>query len=293
MSSRRILFGALLVASAIAPVAVGRAQAPAAAPQAVEILLQAEARADGPLVRIGNVAQLDCGDARLREAMACLDLAEFQGSNDRVVLSRDELHFRLLLAGQDPKSFRLVGAKQCLVRKCTGAVTEEAILEAARKAVLDRIPQFAKNVTIKLACPVAPPALEYRPKDTVCVQAEFVEGQVPLGKTMVVVDVIVNGYRRALIPTLLEVMPGSPSAPATLKQSLLRSSPPAADEDPVLVKVRDRIKIVARVGETRFIATGEAMQEGRAGQSIRVRNVDSDRTVMGRVVAAGMIEVDY
>jgi flagellar basal body P-ring formation protein FlgA len=293
MPYRRIHFGALLFVGIVLSAATAQAQAPAAERHAVEISLRAEARADGPLVRLGNVAVLEGGEAKLREALARLDVAEFLGGNNRIVLSRDALQFRLLLAGHDPGAFRLVGATQCVTRKCMGAVTEAAILDAARKAVLDRIPQFAKNVTVNLACPVAPPALEYRPGDNVCVQADLVQTEVPLGKTMVIVDVFINGSKRALVPALLEVTPGPPLGPGKLKQSLQRSGAPVADEEAVLVKVRDRVKIVARVGATRFIAAGEALQEGRAGQSIRVRNIDSDRTVLGRVVAAGTIEVDY
>ena len=293
MPIRRILVSALVFLGIVLSAAASRAQAPALQPHAVEIALPAEARADGPLVRIGNVAQLEGGDAKLREALACLELAEFRGGDDRIVLNRDTLKFRLLLAGQDPKSFRLVGAAQCVIRKCTGAVTEEAILDAARKAVLDRIPQFAKNVTVKLAYPVALPALDYRATDNVCVHADFSQDQVPLGKTIVLVDVVVNGQKRALVPAMLEVMPSLPVGPAILKQSVQRSGPLATDDDAVVVKLRDHVKIVARVGEIRFVTAGEALQEGRAGQSIRVRNIDSNRTVVGRIVAPGMIEVDY
>src|SRR6266581_9050708 len=124
MVLRRMLAGTALFACVIFSAASARGQ-PAAGPAGpVEILLQPEARADGPVVRIGNLAQLAGGDVNVREALARLDLAEFQGARDRVVLSREEVKFRLLVAGVHARSFRLVGAPQCQVRKTTKALSE-------------------------------------------------------------------------------------------------------------------------------------------------------------------------
>jgi hypothetical protein len=62
---------------------------------------------------------------------------------------------------------------------------------------------------------------------------------------------------------------------------------------PILVKCRDVVHLVTYVGELEVVATGEAMEEGRAGQVIRLRNVDSGRMVRGRVVDRGTVEVDF
>ena len=60
-----------------------------------------------------------------------------------------------------------------------------------------------------------------------------------------------------------------------------------------LVRPRDAVRIVARVGELRISTSGEALQEGRAGQTIRVRNTSSNRVIQGRVVERGVVEVDF
>lgn len=77
-------------------------------------------------------------------------------------------------------------------------------------------------------------------------------------------------------------------------QALLRSDieSPAA-EVPILVKQQSMVKLVARLGDLQVTAVGEAMQDGRAGQRIRVRNVDSQKIVQGRVVDRSVVEVDY
>jgi len=280
-----MVWGALLVVCAILCSSRVLGQAPKDGIRPVQIMLQVEARADGPLVRIGHVAQLDGGDANVREAIARLDLADFLGK-DAMTLNRDQVKFRLLIAGQDLRSFQVAGATQCYVRKSTTAVSEETILQAARHAILDRIPEFAKQVMITPACPVAPPVLEFRPSDRVLLQAELAQANMPLGKTTVDVTVVVNGQKRAVVRTLLNVLPGSTQEPGQPGQ-------PSADENPVLVKLRDRVKLTARVGSSQITATGEALQEGRMGESIRIRNVDSNRTVQGRILGPGVVEVDY
>jgi flagella basal body P-ring formation protein FlgA len=68
----------------------------------------------------------------------------------------------------------------------------------------------------------------------------------------------------------------------------------ASDKDnPVLVKQHELVRLVARLGPLQVIALGEALQDGRAGQSISVRNVDSKKVVLGRVVERSIVEVDY
>ena len=285
MPSRHIIVGALLVVCAVLCPSRGGGQTPKDGIRPLQISLQVEARADGPLVRIGHVAQLDGGDANVREAIARLDLADFLGK-DSMTLSRDQLRFRLLIAGQDSRSFQVAGSPQCYIRKSVPAVSEESILQAARNAILDRIPEFAKHVMITPACPVAPPVLDFRPNDRILLQAELAQANMPLGKTTVDVTVVVNGQKRAVIHILLNVLPGSTQEPGQPGQ-------PSADENPVLVKLRDRVKLTANVRIGQVTMTGEALQEGRMGESIRIRNIDSNRTVQGRILGPGLVEVEY
>ncbi len=64
-------------------------------------------------------------------------------------------------------------------------------------------------------------------------------------------------------------------------------------DNPILVKQRDLVKLIARVGSLRVTALAEAQQDGRAGDRVRVRNVDSRKDVLGRVVGRGLVEVEY
>jgi flagella basal body P-ring formation protein FlgA len=63
-------------------------------------------------------------------------------------------------------------------------------------------------------------------------------------------------------------------------------------ENPILVKSFGLVKIVTRVGGMKLTILGEAVQDGRAGQLIRVRNLSSKNVVLGRVVDRSFVEVE-
>jgi flagella basal body P-ring formation protein FlgA len=69
------------------------------------------------------------------------------------------------------------------------------------------------------------------------------------------------------------------------------TAPVAADE-PVVVKVRDIVRVTVRKGAlTLVMPAAEALQAGREGETIRIRNTNSGRVVIGRVTGAGEVEV--
>jgi flagella basal body P-ring formation protein FlgA len=66
----------------------------------------------------------------------------------------------------------------------------------------------------------------------------------------------------------------------------------AEDEEPILVHARDPVRLIARKGRlTVTIPVAEAMQSGRKGQLIRVRNLQSNQVVTGQVVSSGEVRV--
>jgi hypothetical protein len=95
----------------------------------------------------------------------------------------------------------------------------------------------------------------------------------------------VGGVSAAPAPA---VEPRPAAAPPLLHEGLV-----GGKDGPVLVKCRDVVRLVTRVGDLDVVATGEAMEDGRAGQDIRLRNVDSGRMVRGRVADRSTVEVDF
>jgi hypothetical protein len=185
------------------------AQSPAPA-GVVIVALRPAAVVQRGLVKVGDVADVQGGTAALRNKIAQLDLAVLTAVEPATALPRDQVSYRVQLAGIGARDFRMTGASQAVVR-------------------LERAGAKADNV----------------------VQASYVE-------------------------------PAGDASATTVPK-----------EQPTLVKARDMVRLLARVGSFRVTALGEAQQDGRAGQLIRVRNVDSNRIISGRVVDQRVVEVDY
>lgn len=63
-------------------------------------------------------------------------------------------------------------------------------------------------------------------------------------------------------------------------------------QSPDLVKAREAVQVIAkRKGMTIVIPSAEALQSGRKGQLIRVRNLRSNKVISARVLSAGTVEI--
>ncbi|MBL8848987.1 MAG: flagellar basal body P-ring formation protein FlgA [Planctomycetaceae bacterium] len=67
---------------------------------------------------------------------------------------------------------------------------------------------------------------------------------------------------------------------------------PVSEDDPVVVKPRDMVRVTARKGKLRLeMPSAEAMQAGRLGETVRVKNPITGRIIIARVVGSGEVEV--
>ncbi len=82
------------------------------------------------------------------------------------------------------------------------------------------------------------------------------------------------------------LLPGQPIRAADVEDGARQA------EGPVLVKARESVKLQVRVGDLSVHALGQALQEGRRGQLIRVQNADSKKVLMARVIGPSLAEVE-
>lgn len=61
----------------------------------------------------------------------------------------------------------------------------------------------------------------------------------------------------------------------------------------IVIHANDLVHLITNVGPLQVKTRGEAMQSGRVGQTIQVRNLDSKAAVTGRVVDRSTVEVEY
>lgn len=64
-------------------------------------------------------------------------------------------------------------------------------------------------------------------------------------------------------------------------------------EAPPVVRRGELVKIIAKSGRMQISTTGIATMDGRPGDSIRVKNIESDRLINGRVDSAGVVTVFF
>jgi hypothetical protein len=235
------------------------------------------------LVPVGTVATLSGGTHALRKKVAELDLVELTPGGSSVVIGKDQISIRLQIAGIDRDLFQIEG-KKVVVTPASQELTEETLVATASQLVRRRLPRYADDVNILLAMPVKIPNFPIGLKDRIHLEAEFPPGNEVLGLIQVTVAVFKNGERLANIPVCLNVSYLQRASAADMEAEAAR---------PILIKGHDMVRLVARIGRMRIMARGEALQEGRLGEVIRVRNVDSDKIVSGRIAEAGMVEVDY
>lgn len=60
---------------------------------------------------------------------------------------------------------------------------------------------------------------------------------------------------------------------------------------PIQVRRNSRVKMIYKVGRLEITGTGRAMAQGREGDIIPVMNTDSRKTVEGRVIGFGTVEM--
>ena len=108
----------------------------------------------------------------------------------------------------------------------------------------------------------------------------------------------VTGFRAGTANHLVGgVRPASLSArPAadSVATNQMRPNEHLSISDPVvLIKKGDLVRLMARVGPLEISTRGEALADGRLGQIIPVRNVDSKQTVHARVIKPATVKVEY
>ena len=269
-------------------------QAQGSAP--VTIVLLPEVVVDDTLVTLEQVAKLSGGPDFLRQRLGKLDVAEFKLGAAYATVSAQQVGFRILLAGVDESQVALRGAQRTLIVESQEPATLRKILTSAEQTLRAQCAGGAADLNLAPHRGVNVPVIELRAGERVRFQAKVKAPLPRAGRVLVDVALTVNGKVREVVPVFFEVAElETPARSAVQERSAIRPagySAPLAGRD-ILVKARDNVKLIANVGTARLEALGEALQDGRVGEVIRVRNVESSRVIHGRVQPSGMVLVEY
>lgn len=290
-------------------------------------------------VKVGDLALMEGGSPKLRDAMENLELDRFSSSERRsITFTKSQLKFRLLLAGFPQSGFRLEGAKRVVVTFLDQDVTAKDVGGAALQELQRRLPWKPEEIEIRQMGEIQVPPLRLKPTDHLTLEATLRPAGSLLGRSQVDVSIVSDGRILSSVLVDFEVQlyqqvavvlrriergealtkenvkwdrrPMNSSSryltfqPGLLGQQAKRLLQPGeilrtadvvapVESAPILIQARDRVRMVVRLGNYRVVAVGEALQSGKEGDWIRLRNVTSRAVVRGRVRSAGEVEVGF
>lgn len=310
----------------------------------IVLALREAATAPGPQVHIGEIADLKGCEKPERERIARLDLAELPLSSQPILLTRQQIGFRLQLAGLAADSYQLEGPNCVRVSRPAGQGLDAKIAAVARQTLEQRITGQGEDYRIEAAQAVLVPPLSADSGD-IHLEAEVRSQVVPPCRVAVEVAIYVRGARRNGVIVYLDVTKLQPVPVAIRRiesgetfstdkvrlERIVTASPrgawergggaaittaglmgrrarrsmsaghpiepddvePEAQAAAAAIRTNDLVHLIATVGPLQVKTRGEALQDGRIGQLIQVRNLDSKTVVTGRVVDRSTIEVEY
>src|SRR5207247_1945993 len=115
----------------------------------VKVTLEATADVSARDVCIADVATLEGGTPELRDWIGKLDIADPPKVGQANRITRQQIAFRIRLAGLDDRLVVLDGARDVRVSPASYEVTEAEIFAAAQKFVRARLPWDDDDVVIQ------------------------------------------------------------------------------------------------------------------------------------------------
>ena len=302
----------------------------------IVLALRETATAPDTQVHIGDIADLQGCEEPERQRIARLDLADLPLSSQPILVTRQQIGFRLQLAGLAADSYRLEGSNCVRVTRPAGQGLDAKIVAVARQTLEQQITGRGEDYRIELAQAVIIPPLSANSSD-IHLEAEVRSQIVPPCRVAVEVGIYVRGARCNGVMVYLDmktlqsipvairpiesgeafstdnsrlerIVTANPQRATLTAAELMgrRARRPISAGHPIepddvekdsqtvaAIRVNDLVHLIATVGPMQVKTRGEALQDGRIGQRIQVRNLDSKNVVIGKVVDRSTVEVEY
>ncbi|MCY2931657.1 MAG: flagellar basal body P-ring formation chaperone FlgA [Planctomycetota bacterium] len=293
----------------------------------VRIHLPREIAVSPATLTLGALSVIACDDPEARKALEALPLGPAPGAGEVITVTRALIVSRLASAGLNAADLKITGAAEIAVRLNERLFSPDELLEAAQ-LLLKSLPPTASGLwqadkkPAPLAAPggadvqlqarlLAPPAGE-----SVTVRLVATAGKDELARTDVtfrrghtVRQAVAIKDIPAGVPLTADVI-GVEDAPAPRAGATAWLPSPTAVARVAIAKgaviqpthvepaakgellVKRGQSVIMRINGDGFSITAlaEAMQEGRAGDTIKVLNTDSKRVVIGKIMPDGSIQ---
>jgi hypothetical protein len=219
----------------------------------VRIVLRDKVAVANPIVRLGDIAEVialfDEGE-KLLPTLLDLPIAPSPLPRYQRVLTAGDVATKLAQAGWQNSEFILDGAKRVVITRTGRTLTASELESLLQKAL---------NTPVKLL--LTPPPIII-PDGEVSVQTELP----PSPRSLLSVTLLVNGQPVATLKVLAQVSSNE-------HLTVSNRSPIANHQSPVaafLVRRRQTVRLIARVGNVIVEAQGTALQDGKLGGEILV-----------------------
>ncbi len=253
----------------------------------LKIHLLREAAIKDKTIRLGDVAVASGNEELLRKAED-ITLGSVTLENQKVTIDRYTIKSRLGSSGIDISRVTLTGADKTIVVMARKSISlEELLAEAEKFAMRYPLPADQRlhplDVPAEANIPDSPGKLEVIPS---------LIGKAGENPMKVKLTILCDGKEKAVREIRFIPVPRS-SRTASVNTDNPKTAPsvkPSATEDlPKVVFRNQPVVIEIDVPGLKVTAMGLPLEDGRAGQIIKVRNIDSKRDIVAKVKADGTV----
>ncbi len=300
----------------------------AACAAGVTITVAGQAKIGGPFVLLGDIAEVKSADSLRADRLRGLQLAAAPTPGTSQVWTPQHLGVKLAATGADfsevswnlPEKIILTSSAQTV----RGSLLQQKALEALRSkvgkddsdleiALLDDVSDIIVppgEVEIKIDFPAT---LNYNgfnsARAVVWVDGKpqsrtYVKLEMRLYRDVVVAERVIMagqilkpddiGLERMAVGGLSRYYTDPAKLQGLAAKRLINPGVILTErllEKPLLIKRGNPVNLVAQVGAMRIVTAGQALQDGRSGQLIKVLNLSSNRVVSGRIIDAETVKV--
>jgi flagella basal body P-ring formation protein FlgA len=261
------------------------------APRAT-IALRSQVEVAGDAVVLGDVARLSSPELALMQQLVHLPIGRIPGDGRPAVVDRARLARWIqretgIAAGdldwQGSDSVRVVQRSRLLAGSDVAAAAAEALRESLRQRRIDgevRVARWPRDLQV----PAGQVQLRARPSEQAAVR----------GRMLVWVDVWAEARFVRTVPVALEVQATgayTPLADLPASHTPTPASRPPASASPLLVERGGWATLRSSDGAVSLESKVAVLQDGRAGDQVRVRGPGGGAIVFARVVGPAQLEL--
>jgi flagella basal body P-ring formation protein FlgA len=294
---------------------------------ALLIYLPREVSVEAGVIRLGSISVIRSKDAELTHRAQAVSLGRSPWPKEQVVIDHRTILSRLACCGVASADVRITGAPKVTVTGKHKVIGPEKIRRCAESYLKShppkppgckwRLVRMPKEMTLSVAQEVSLQAqlAKDAPRNHVKVRVAAKAGE----REIAAADVLFQlAYRTWQAVTTKQVLPGQKITPENVKlESVVTTTPPEGNWSPPYgliaarrmppgsairpglvrapapaVAIRRRQNVVMKIEGPGFTITGlgQALQDGRPGEFIKVRNIDSKRTIVAEVASDGTVK---